>query len=181
MLGKTCSPEDTSTSSCTGVKAFQCATNECMGTSAVDCSATGVDRGIDCAAFGGGACRSFDGGTEDGGLSCAPGDKATLSCPTSGVPECAGATVYTCIAGKEVRVECARLGLPCDVSEPVGSYDPTAACINRAPSACVAPDKCIGTNLQSCGRGLLEEIDCATVGLGTCSVGPAGRAACKKP
>jgi hypothetical protein len=175
MLGKTCSAEDTSTSACTGTAGFQCVTNQCSGTSAVDCSAAGLDRGMDCAGYGGGSCVS-----DDAGLSCT-GGSASTACADAGGLACDGTTVTTCAGGKEIRVECDRLGLPCDLSQPVGSYDPTAACINRAAGACEEPDTCLGKRLQSCGRGVLEEIDCTAVGLGACKLGTAGRAMCTKP
>lgn len=176
MLGKTCRAEDTSTSACTGSLGFQCVTSGCAGSSAADCSGTGVDRGIDCAGYGGGNCLADDGGTV-----CSGGSKASTACADAGAPACDGTTVASCAGGKEIRVECARLGLPCDLSEPVGSYDPTAACFNRAAGACDTPDKCVGNRLQSCGRGTPQEVDCTSVGLGACKLGSAGRAACTKP
>jgi hypothetical protein len=178
MLGKTCSPEDTSTASCTGALAFGCAGNACSGTSAIECAPAGtrmLDRGFDCAGYGAGKCAGID-----GGLVCAPGTGAP-SCAADKLPACDGTTASSCAGGREIRVECTLIGLPCDVSEPISSFDPAAACIKRGAGACTGADVCNGDTLQSCGRGTTHELNCSNVGLGKCAIGANGRAACARP
>jgi hypothetical protein len=180
MFGKTCSPEDTSAATCSGKLAFACTKNACSGTSLVDCRAAGVrmlDRGTDCAAVGAGKCVESDAGPY-----CAPG-AGTTACAKESLPKCDGNYVVdTCIGGASVRVNCERLGLFCDVSQ-LTSIDPTAACVNRGAGSCTpGSDTCASaTLLRSCGRGANFEVDCASVGLGNCSVNTAGHGACGKP
>ena len=181
MVGKTCSPEDTSAATCSGKLSFTCTKNTCSGTSLVDCSAAGVrmlDRGTDCAGVGSGKCAESDGGPY-----CEPG-AGTIACAKDSPPKCDGANVVdTCVGGANVRIDCQRLGLPCDVSQ-LTSNDPTAACVKRGAGSCApgGPDTCASTTLlRSCGRGVVTEVDCASVGLGNCAVNIAGRGACAKP
>ena len=99
------------------------------------------------------------------------------------MPKCDGSyEVDACIGGANVRVDCERLGLPCDVTL-LTSIDPTAACVNRGASACTpGSDTCVTpTLLRSCGRGAFFEVDCASLGLGACAVNSAGHGACGKP
>lgn len=180
MLGQTCSPEDPSTSRCSGTRGFACIVNECAGASLIDCTSAGVrllDRGIDCAGYGGGGCLAGD-----AGLFCTPGDRATTACPVQAAPACDGPGVTSCVGGKEIRVACDRLGLPCDVSQAVAPYDPTAACVDRDAGACspAAPDTCIGDTLESCGRGALYQVSCGTVGLDKCKIDGSGRGSCTR-
>jgi hypothetical protein len=178
MLGKTCSPEDTSTATCTGALAFDCTTDVCSGTSAVDCTPAGVrslDRGLDCAGYGGGTCVRGD-----GGLLCAAGASAP-TCTTETLPHCDGNVATSCVAGREIRVDCARVGLACSVADKPATFDPAAACGIRTAGACTAADACNGDTVKSCGRGALHELNCASVGLGKCALGASGRAACSPP
>ncbi len=179
MVGKTCSTEDTSAASCSGTLGFTCTTTTCSGTSAIDCNPAGTrtfDRGVDCAKFGGGRCVLSDAGA---GPVCVAGPGGP-TCPLDTVAACDGGTVTSCAAGSEIRVDCSRLGLPCDVTAVVPSYDPAAACIRRTGAdVCTADDRCVGTRLQSCGRGALYEVDCTAVGLKDCKLKVEnGRAAC---
>jgi hypothetical protein len=177
MLGKTCSPEDTSTASCTGVRAFACAQNLCSGTSAVDCTPAGSrmrDRGIDCAGYGAGSC--IEGG---GGPLCAPNAAPDAgACTGDALPTCAGDVATACMAGSDVRVDCKRMGLQCSVAGMPPSFDLAAACAIKTSPPCTGPDICNGDTLQSCGRGALYELNCGSVGLGKCTVGANLRAAC---
>lgn len=181
MLAQTCSKEDESAASCGGTTGFTCTTTDCVGTSAVDCNPAGTrtfDRGIDCAKIGGGACAGSDAGQ---GPRCTANAGAPADCVDE-LPNCGGNSrktmVTSCVAASRIRVDCEALGLPCDDSVPVLPYDPAAACIRRAGAdLCAVADACIGTRLQSCGRGALYEVDCASVGLGSCAIAN-GRAAC---
>ena len=180
MLGKTCAPEDTSAATCSGKLAFTCTKNTCSGTSLVDCRAAGVrmlDRGVDCANVGAGKCVEGDAGPY-----CAPG-AGTTACTKESTPKCDGTFIVdTCIGGANMRIDCSRLGLPCDASQ-LTSIDPTGACVKRGSGSCTpGADTCSGeTLLRSCGRGVNFEIDCASVGLGKCAVNTAGHGACAKP
>ena len=178
MLGQTCSKEDETSASCGGTSGFDCTTTHCAGTSAVDCNIAGArpfDNGVDCANVGSGACVP----AEAGPPSCAPGKKAS-ACDADHEPQCTGDTVTACIGGKELSINCRKLGLPCDVSGIVPPYDLGAACIQRAGQLCTSADGCTGATLHSCGRGAEYTVDCLSVGLGTCDSAK-GRAACLSP
>ena len=194
MLGQTCTKEvgSNSAASCSGSRGFNCSTTTCSGKSAVDCNPAGTgtfDRGINCASYGGGDCVAVD---EAGATACVPVAGA-LPCPADAVPKCTinsvtglpKGIVASCVGGHEVTVDCTKLGLPCDDSVPVPTYDPAAACIRRSPPAaptevCTAEDSCLANSVQSCGRGLLQTVDCASVGLKDCKV-TKGKAACSPP
>lgn len=176
MLGKTCAAESTSVASCVGSLGFTCATTGCSGTKAVDCRTAGtrkLDRGVDCAGYGAGAC--VDGA---GGPACKGGPTAP-SCSTDPAPRCNADLLTTCIDGRDVQIDCTKLGLRCDVSQAVALYDPAAGCVDR-PGACSGPDKCVGNKLQSCARGSVYEVDCADVGLGPCKIDASGNGACSR-
>lgn len=191
MLGQACSPEPGtpgSAASCSGSLGFTCTTTTCDGTSAVDCNLAGgvgtFDRGVNCASYAKSGCVL----TEAGAPACIPGPGARV-CAEDAPPKCltnptTGAltgVVASCVGGYEVAVNCTQLGLPCDDSVAIPSYDPAAACIRRVPpDVCTAQDGCVAGRLESCGRGLLQTIDCASVGLKECTI-TNGRAACKPP
>lgn len=179
LLGKTCSKEDESAASCGGTTGFTCTTTACAGTSAVDCNFAGTrtfDRGVDCAQVSGGTCVANDAG---GSPFCtATAGSGAATCNVEKVPVCDGSVITACVAGKDIRVDCNHLGLPCDDSVYVAPYDLAAACIRRTgASLCTGDDKCVGTLVQSCARGKLYQVDCASVGLDGCKVAN-GRAAC---
>jgi hypothetical protein len=179
LSGQTCTPENTSNSTCAGALGFACTTNACSGSSVVECRSVGarmVDRGHDCGGYGGGECTVFDAGP-----ACAPG-KAAKSCSKDTAPTCDGTyLVRSCLGGSEVTLACDALGLPCDTSEAT-TADPTAACVNRGPSACSGGDVCVTpTKLRSCGRGGAFEVECPEVGLGPCAIDVLGRGSCAAP
>jgi hypothetical protein len=181
MVGKQCTPDDTSSAICAGKLAFACTKNACSGTSRVDCTAAGarmLDRGYDCANVGAGNCVESDAGPY-----CAPGSGTTACDGGQALPSCDGnSKVDSCIDGVHTRIDCSKLGLGCDVSQ-LKSIDPTSACVNRGAGSCTpGTDTCESpTLLRSCGRGQIYEVDCASVGLGTCAVNVAGHGACGKP
>jgi len=178
MLGKTCATESaaSSTAQCTGPKGFGCSTSDCSGSAVVDCPA-GLDRGIDCAGFGGGTCAK----ATVSATSCEPGRDAG-SCTVETAPTCNGSAVTLCANGKETWVDCSAVGLPCDVTELVAGYELTAACIDRGPTACNKADSCSnGATLESCGRGATFSVNCASLGLGACKLDASGRASCTAP
>lgn len=179
LLGKTCSEENPSIATCSGATGFDCTATKCSGSSAVDCNLAGLrtfDRGIDCAGYGGGACVPGAAGSF-----CEPG-KGAGSCAGEAAPACEDAVATSCADGKLSRVNCAAIGLPCDVSQPVAPYELSAACVDRSATACTVADSCSGgTRLDSCGRGAAFSIDCAQLGLGKCRVDAAGRASCTPP
>lgn len=180
MLGKTCAPEDTSSSTCSGKLGFTCTKNACSGTAVVDCTPAGVrmlDRGTDCAGHGAGKCVEGDAGPY-----CAP-NGGTTSCAQDSPPKCDGTSIVdTCVGGEKIRIDCSKVGLPCDVSQ-LTSIDPTGGCVNRGAGSCTpGTDTCTSDAvLRSCGRGAFFEVDCASVGLGKCAVNTAGHGACAKP
>lgn len=179
MRGQTCTTENGSLATCGGVEGLTCTTNRCASTAAVDCKLEGapVDRGVDCAGYGEGRCVT----SETGEPACAPGDQAK-GCPDDAPVSCDGAVATSCIAGKETRVDCSLLGLPCDVSVAVGLHDPSAACVQRGATMCDATtDTCDGSLVASCGRGTLFEVNCLSVGLGKCKLDTSNRASCTAP
>jgi hypothetical protein len=182
MLGKRCAPENLSLATCSGTAGYGCTTTECAGTSAVDCTLNGtrtLDVGVDCAGIGGANCVP----AEAGAPSCAPGPGAA-ACPVDSPPSCDGTVATMCAGGKETRVDCLAIGLPCDVSQPISPYELTAACTDRGAGACNAADSdtCTnGTVLESCGRGAKFEVNCSKLGLGACKVDGNGRGSCTAP
>lgn len=181
MFGRTCTPEGQGTAACTGTGGFKCTESKCSGTSAVNCQAnatTTIDRGVDCASYGAGTCATVSG--VDGGFTCAAGPNAP-TCTIENVPTCEGTTVSSCVDGKDIRVDCKVLGLECDATKAT-VQEPDKGCQAPDPPPCAAADKCAtATLVQSCGRGRLYELDCASVGLGKCQVGPTGNAFCAPP
>jgi len=181
MVGKTCTAEDPSTATCSGKLGFACTKSGCSGTSLVDCQPAGIrmlDRGFDCAGVGSGECVESDAGPH-----CVPGKKGTTACTTEKPPTCDGnSVVETCLDGENMRIDCSLLGLPCDTSL-LTSNDPTTACVKLGAGACTpGSDTCESASLlRSCGRGVLYEVDCASVGLGKCVVNVAGHGACTRP
>jgi hypothetical protein len=184
LRGKTCTRENESRAECTGSQGYTCTTTGCVGNAAVDCEPVGTstrDRGIDCRNVGDGTCVPSDGGAAP---ACAPSRDAApcaVDTPPACVADDAG-IVASCVAGKEIRVNCSFLGLPCDDSKAIPAYDPAAACrIPAGAGVCTDDsDKCVGTRLQSCGRGAPYEVDCVSVGLAGCKA-EGGRAACAPP
>jgi hypothetical protein len=180
LSGQTCSPNGPSLASCSGVLGFACTTTNgaCSGTSAIDCQPSGVrnvDQGIDCSGYGAGKCA-----LGEAGPACTPTKTAT-TCLEDTPPVCDGALVRTCLAGEDVRIDCAKLDLPCDVTG-VSTADPTAGCIKRGAGACTASDICpTPTTLRSCGRGARYDVDCTAAGLGKCAIDNAGHGACTPP
>lgn len=180
LSGRTCSPEDTSLAKCSGVLGFACTTasGACSSTSAIDCRPSGVrtvDQGIDCSGYGAGQCA-----LGEAGPACVP-TKTASTCLEDTPALCDGALVRTCLAGEDVRIDCARLDLPCDVTQ-VSTADPTAGCIKRGAGACMDNDLCpTPTTLRSCGRGATYEVDCTAAGLGKCAIDTAGHGACTPP
>jgi hypothetical protein len=183
LRGKTCSRDSTSTSECLGAGGYNCTTIGCVDGSAVDCT-SGEDHGFDCASAGGAECVPADAG---GTPFCSAGPNAP-SCGSGAIempPVCddGGAIVRSCVKGQEIRVDCNRLGLACNDTVAVPTYDPAAACVADASAEpCTEPvDRCRGTHLLSCGRGAPYEVDCVGVALGGCNAPDGGHAACAPP
>ena len=181
LSGRTCSlTGDKSTAKCSGVLGFGCTGDggSCSGTSAVDCEPIGVlhlDQGIDCSGYGAGQCAFGEAGP-----ACMPTKTAT-TCTQDARPACEGTVARSCIAGEEIRIDCALLGLACDATQ-ASTADPTAACVKRGTGACTGTDVCpTSTTLQSCGRGAKYTVDCASVGLGKCLIDTTGNGACSPP
>lgn len=181
MLGKTCSPEGQGSATCTGARAFGCAKSECAGTSAVDCQPINtrtIDRGVDCASYGGGECKRVS--ADGGGFACVPGAGAP-TCTIEGFPTCEGKTVTACVGGKDIRVDCSRLGLSCDATKAT-LQELSMGCQSPDPPSCAVSDKCVSDDLlESCGRGALVQVDCKSQKLGKCQIGPTGSAFCTPP
>lgn len=184
MLGKTCSKLDESTAACTGTLggksagAVVCVENACRGTVARNCRGGGsatLDDGFDCASQSA-TCASI------AGVPACSSVKGP-ACTAAAAPSCDGARVTTCVSGHELTVDCAKIGLDCDVTKLAGPdlYDITAACTLNAPT-CTTEDSCNGATLTSCARGKSYDVDCVSVGLKACGTITAnGKAACATP
>ncbi len=175
MFGKTCAKESDSAASCSGSLRLACTTTGCAETSAADCNPDRptFDQGIVCSNMGAGACASTDAGP-----SCTP-NRGAPSCATTDAPSCDGTSVTSCVAGHEIRVDCAHLNAACDASVPPPAYDLAAAC-GPPEAPCVDDDRCSGRNLTSCGRGAAYEVQCESLGLGRCAE-KNGRSTCTAP
>lgn len=170
---------------CTGGLGLSCTVSTCEGTNAVVCD--GIDKGIDCAGLGGGSCF-YD--VVAGGPVCTPGGTA-VDCPREGGAQTAaadcdesGGVALACVNGKEVAIDCRRLGLKCDKGVAAPSHDLFAKCVTDAAEfeKCLdATDTCSGGFLHGCSKGGEEYVaQCTALGLGTCAV-VNGRANCAKP
>lgn len=176
LQGRTCIPLNASTSMCGGAARKTCPQGTaCIGTGAVDCKVsdgTLADLGVDCAAFGAGACAEEDAG-KDGG--------PVVGCvPLPSAPACDGGIAVTCdvefpaiarscVGGRSASVDCSKLGVACDTSKGVPSYQPLAACTENVDAGrCNTPDACESGKLRSCAQGIAFEADCAALGLGPC-------------
>jgi hypothetical protein len=179
LQGRVCTPVDESTSTCGGAAKKTCALGRtCEGTGAVDCRlATGtsilVDFGIDCAAYGAGACASEDAGGDAGTIvACAPSPSAAKSCDAGLAVKCDvdfPMVARSCVGGRAVSVDCSKLGVGCDVSRTVAPYRPFEACAEYVDGGrCIGADTCVDGKLRSCAQGITFEADCAALGLAGC-------------
>ncbi|GAC1537717.1 MAG: hypothetical protein NVS3B10_02060 [Polyangiales bacterium] len=183
LTGRTCATtSDKSIAKCSGRLGFGCTGDggKCDDTSAVDCEPAGllhIDQGIDCSGYGAGQCAAGEAGP-----ACMPTITSTPTvCTEDAHPACQGAVVRTCIAGQEIRIDCAALGLSCDATQ-ASTADPSAGCVKRGVGACTGTDVCpTSSTLRSCGRGATFTVDCASVGLGKCLIDTAGNGACSPP
>ena len=192
LQGRTCVALDPTTSTCAGATKKSCAQGrECVGTAAVDCrpmqpGPTLVDLGIDCAAFGGGACAAEDAGGDAGTiLGCAPLPSAP-ACDAGIAVTCdedLPGVARSCVAGRSISIDCAKLGVGCDVSKGVPGYRPIEACAEHVDAGrCNTPDECRNGKLRSCAQGIAFEADCLALGLGACEqVGSSAFARCSAP
>ena len=187
MRGKTCSTVAvingiSAASSCTGTVsgfsagAVACVASGCEGTVAKNCKASAgvtIDDGFDCASQSA-KCTI---------VASVPACESTNApaCTPDSPPACVGAKVTACVKGHELVVDCSVLGLDCDVAKLADAdlYDLTAACTLAAPE-CTNEEACQGATLRSCGRGKMYEVDCVSVGLGTCDrIAANGKVACR--
>lgn len=157
----------------------------CKGTTASkagNSDGTSVDKGIDCANYGGGACIS--GSTAQ--VTCL-GDGGSCGSITTGAIVCNGTIAQTCDSLHALPVDCAKLGpgLGCDATDASAPVIESACVpVGDAGEPCPAgqDDACInqGSTLQSCALGRVQQVRCADVGLGQC-VGRDRGASCTKP
>ena len=166
LFGKKCVKIDDSRAACVGTKGINCNVGAplCEGTGAVQCDNDDPtrDRGLDCASVGSGTCvqdASF--------VACTPlGDAAGCTGTTPLACDDAGRAA-SCVEGRQIILDCTRLGLKCDPSRSLRGYDPVGACGDPA-GGCTAADSCAGDTLKSCANNHSFEVACASVGLGTC-------------
>lgn len=183
--GRQCSTDITNgLIGCTGPEGFSCTTSGCNGTKLSDCVAVpetsaSIDRGYDCADRGSGTCGK--GGGTSKGPACVPDGP---SC--SGRVTCVGSIARGCVDSKTDAVDCGALGLRC----PLGANspavivpsDPLAFCEPVDPTPC-EPERCDGSNVQSCVDSFRFAYDCAAGGHGTCQeskIAGESRAFCTK-
>jgi hypothetical protein len=186
MQGRTCFAPDTSSSMCAGVTKKSCSSGlSCggpNGTAAVDCrvlgSSTLVDFGLDCAAFGAGECVTDTAG--DTVVGCAP--SGGEACDGGIALTCSDAGVHSCVSGKDIAIDCAKLGVGCDATK-AAAYEPLRACVKQADAGgCNSADSCEQGKLRSCAQGIAFEADCTALGLGPCEqINNGVLAHCKAP
>lgn len=187
LFGQTCTTLDTTTNegACTGAAAKACTgASRCDGTSAVVCAKPGGgvqrDVGLDCASVGAGRCTS----SLANGPGCVPGDDAESCTSEEGQLACSGGRVQTCIDGRKLTVDCVTLGLGCVPQPARGAWDYASWCRTPADaSTCdteLDADRCEGTKLVTCRRGVPATVDCASLGLQPCKAQGNG-AACAAP
>lgn len=188
-LSQRCTTVGPSLGLCRGGLGTACVATGCSGTNAAVCTGND-DNGIDCAGLGGGSCY-FD--IAAGGPACAPGPGAR-SCPVDGgavtaIVTCdeSNGVALACVDGKEVAIDCRRLGLACEPTVNAPPHDPFAKCVTDALTGqrCnETVDTCDGDDLHGCSRGGERYVaSCASLGLGKCAETDAGavRANCTKP
>ncbi|MBS2017170.1 MAG: hypothetical protein JST00_30075 [Deltaproteobacteria bacterium] len=180
LSGQRCTAKDTSIASCTGVQGYgACSTSECQGTHVVDCqlATANIDRGFDCATIGGGKCV-----TDPLGPACVPGAAAAACTGESAIPTCDGDVARACVGGKQIAIDCAKLGLQCNDGTTVPTFAPAGKCINtKIPGCKDLNDTCVGDELHGCAKNEEYVATCASLGLGPCKVTAGARATCTKP
>jgi len=183
LSGRRCTRQGTASATCTGSLGFgTCTVSTCEGSRAVDCavapSGGTVDVGLDCASRGGGRC--IDGVA---GPLCAAGAAAPACTEADPAIRCVDGKATQCVDGKAIVVDCQALGLPCNATSPLPTYDPSAACDARGAETCTGADGCVDDVLTSCGRGVTHSVDCKAAGLGPCRFagGQTDHASCTPP
>ncbi len=130
----------------------------------LDCSAFGLDCVTD--AKGRPACTA----------------KSTKACDPSMPPRCDGEAYVGCLAGHEIRVDCAKSRMTCAAGKTgpsvVGGCAVPPVEGKRTCSADSAPSRCIGESVQYCGAGTIRRYECKSFGMTKCVGGP-GQAHCE--
>jgi hypothetical protein len=172
-LGQACSVKDTSTATCSGSENTRCTGGRpCEGSFAVKCYGT-IDVGRDCAAFGGQQCAQ-----DSAGPACLPIVDSPTCAPKNSRIQCDDAGVaHSCVGNRDVRIDCASLGVPCHAETLDSGIDPLLACAETDASAgCFHDDRCDGGTLTSCAQGRTFEVNCGDFGLGNCALANTPRA-----
>jgi hypothetical protein len=144
----------------------------------------GVDRGIQCASNGGGACGGFP-SVPAQWVACLPGGDAAACTPDASAT-CEDGRATMCPSGVLETLDCKALlgtGSACTAGGLSPPFDWTSPC--SSASAC-ADDSCAGGQLTSCERGTSFTIDCKGQGFAGCRLlaadpGAPARAACTPP
>ncbi|HEY8078862.1 MAG TPA: hypothetical protein VIF62_32240 [Labilithrix sp.] len=187
LTGRTCTTRNESVAECTGTSGKSCAGTKCAGTSAVVCGTGGdsmIDRGLDCASYGAGACVMTANGP-----ACKPSDSVACSGDAGdGTTTCASSIALTCVGGSVIRTACDALDSKASCVADAGivlSPENVAACgpntAGGATIACTADDACSGNTLTSCDQGIKYVVDCNAQGLGACRTTATGLAQCSAP
>ena len=172
LFGKVCRKIDDSRAACVGgPNGVNCdiSAPHCESNNAVQCDSDTppIDRGVDCTSVGSGTCVQDDAGS----VACTPlGDAAGCVGTTPLTCDDAG-RASSCALGREITIDCTRLGLKCDPSRSLRPYDPVVACGDPGAN-CTSADSCSGDTLRSCANNHAFEVACASVGLGTCGKAP---------
>lgn len=143
----------------------------CRGDTVVSCD-NGVISLAQCDAAGLHCVEDADGGR------CAGGGAA---CTDASDPRrCEGTRIRGCIAGSSADIDCDRV-VPrwtCgDVEGTAGCVAPGSECTAYPLFGSSIDESCDGEAVVSCLDGWIESLSCAALGLGPCTVLPAGRAA----
>jgi hypothetical protein len=182
--GQSCVNKGQGEALCVGSEGIACTRAGCNASELNFCVDAGgsdsFDRGVDCASYGGGACVSS---TDAGVLACLAVDGG--ACTAKNGISCTDTVASGCGSGVDESVNCRAFGpkVTCNANPNAPAYDIAAACFVRTPECTV--DVC-STNgaLVACERGGNVNVDCASLGLGTCVQVPTTdgtRVACGPP
>jgi hypothetical protein len=190
LWGQTCAPSPEG-SACAGEPTGHACGHDCTGSllhwcAPADDGGPGVDLGIDCASNGATQCDGFPSPDAAVWLACKAESDAAPCVPNASAT-CENGRATMCPSGVPETLDCAALlggAGACTGGGLSPPFDWTSPC-SMKPSACTS-DSCDGDRLTSCERGAAFSADCASEGLGACSLvaadpGAAPRAACGPP
>jgi hypothetical protein len=191
QTGQTCATTDAGPVCGGGSVGANGCKEECDGAHLHWCGASGVDVGLDCASNGAGQCAGFPGGGAVDWIACVASSDAG-ACDASATAQCSNGYAISCPSGVVEAVYCPTLlqlldpsVTSCVTGNLSPPFDWTSPCV--VPEGGCTADSCDGDGgVVGCARGAAYAVDCASQGLGPCTmvatnVGAAMNAACTAP